>query len=275
MYDVAIIGGGPAGISAALTALHRNKSCVIISSAPEDSMLFKAELIDNYPGLPAITGADMLRSFIAHAKASGAEFLDGRATSVMPYGTSFGVAVGNDFVEAKALVLGIGASRAKGFPGEKEFIGYGVSYCATCDGMLYRNKKVAVVALSSDAEEEAEFLRSNGCEVEYFDSKRAKKFEITGESRVEHIVADGVSYPVSAVFIFRPSIAPDTLIPDLGLDGSKIVVDADMATNIPGVFAAGDCIGAPYQISKACGDGNVAGISASRYVEALAKPAEV
>ena len=140
--------------------------------------------------------------------------------------------------------------------------------------MLYRGKKVAVIGLSADAPEEAEFLRSIGCEVEYFDAARAKKYEIKGADRVEKLVADGEEYEVSCVFILRSGVAPGSLVPGLELDGAHIKVNADMATNVPGVFAAGDCVGAPYQAAKAAGEGNIAGISAAKYVENILKEEE-
>lgn len=274
MTDVIIIGGGPAGVSAALTAMHRGKTALIVSSPPEDSPLWKAEHIDNYPGLPGVTGRELLQKLLLHAEGSGAQLMRGRVLSIMPMGTSFGVSVGSDFVQGRSVVIASGLSRAKPYPGETQFLGAGVSYCATCDGMLYRGKKVAVIGLSADAPEEAEFLRSIGCEVEYFDAARAKKYEIKGADRVEKLVADGEEYEVSCVFILRSGVAPGSLVPGLELDGAHIKVNADMATNVPGVFAAGDCVGAPYQASKAAGEGNIAGISAAKYVENILKEEE-
>lgn len=271
MTDLVIIGGGPAGVSAALTALHRGKTVQIVSSAAEDSPLWRAEHVDNYPGLPAVTGRELIEKLTTHAEKSGAEFVRGRALSVMPMGGAFGISVGSDFLQARAIVLAAGLSRAAEYPGEREFLGAGVSYCATCDGMLYRNKRVAVIGLSSDAPEEAEFLRSIGCEVEYFDKKSAKKYEIRGTERVEALIADGVPHPVDCVFILRSGIAPDALMSGLTLDGGKIAVDSLMTTNIPGVFACGDCIGGPFQVAKAVGDGNIAGISAAKYIETQMK----
>ena len=271
MTDVIIIGGGPAGVAAALTAMHRGKTALIVSSAPEDSPLWKAEHIDNYPGLPGVTGRELIETLLRHAEGSGAGLMRGRALSVLPMGKSFGVSVGSDFVEGLAVVICSGLSRAKPYPGEAEFLGAGVSYCATCDGMLYRGRKVAVIGLSADAPEEAEFLRSIGCEVEYFDAARARRYEIRGTERVEKLVADGVEYEVSCVFILRAGVAPGSLVPGLELDGPHIKVDADMATSVPGVFAAGDCVGAPYQVAKAVGEGNIAGISAAKYVETILK----
>ena len=267
MTDIVIIGGGPAGISAALTAMHRGKSALIVSSAPEDSALWKAEHVDNYPGFHNATGAELLTALTEHARASGAGIVRGHALSVLPMGESFGVSVGADFVEGRAVIIACGLSRAKPFPGEAEFLGRGVSYCATCDGMLYRGRRVAVVGLAADAPEEAEYLRQIGCEVEYFDAKRARKYEIRGAERVSALLADGVEYPADCVFVLRPGVARDALLPGLETDGGAIRTADDMSTNIPGVFAAGDCAGAPYQVAKAAGEGNTAALSASKYIE--------
>ena len=264
IFDLLIIGSGPAGVSAALTARHRGKSALIITTSPEDSPLYRAEHVDNYPGLPAATGAELVQSFVDHAEKSGVKFARGRALAVADLGGTFGVSVGADFVQGRSLVLACGLTRAKPYPGEAEFLGRGVSYCATCDGMLYRGRPVAVIGLSADAPEEAEYLRGIGCQVEYFDLSRAKRYEIRGDERVTALTADGTDYAADCVFILRSGIAPDSLLPGLA-------VDAAMATSVPGVFAAGDCTGAPYQVAKAAGEGNIAGLSACKYVEQKTK----
>ena len=105
MTDVVIIGGGPAGVSAALTAMHRGKTALIVSSPPEDSPLWKAEHIDNYPGLPGVTGRELLQKLLLHAEGSGAQLMRGRVLSILPMGRSFGVSVGSDFVQGRAVVI--------------------------------------------------------------------------------------------------------------------------------------------------------------------------
>ena len=267
VFDILVIGSGPAGVSAALTARHRGKTALLITTAPEDSPLYKAEHVDNYPGLPAATGAELVDAFLSHAEKSGVKLMRGRALAVADLGGAFGVSVGSDFVQGRAVVLACGLTRAKPYPGEAEYLGRGVSYCATCDGMLYRGKNVAVIGLSADAPEEAEYLRGIGCNVEYFDAKRAKRYEIKGGERVTALTADGEDFAVDCVFILRSGLAPDSLLPGLALEGGHIAVDAGMATNIPGVFAAGDCTGAPYQVAKAAGEGDIAGLSACKYIE--------
>jgi len=267
MLDVAIIGGGPAGISAALTLRQRGKSVTIITAGETDSLLYKAERIENYPGLPGVSGGELLEIMTAHGKAQGVEFLRGHATSIMPMGRRFGVAVGSDYLDAGCVILTTGVDLGKPYHGESEYLGRGVSYCATCDGMMYRNKRVAVIGLCADAPEEAAFLRSIGCQVEYFDKTRAKRYEIRGEQTVTTLVADGEEYPVQGIFILRAGVTPAVLLQGLQTEGSAIVVDRMMQTNLPGVFAAGDCTGTPYQIAKSVGEGNIAALSAVKYLD--------
>ncbi len=267
MTDIAIIGGGPAAISAALTARQRNRSVVMISGDATASHLAKAEQVDNYPGMVGMNGKTMLDTMTAQAEEKGVFIMHGTATAVMPFGDSFGIAVGSEFLEAGAVIIASGISMGRLYPGEERFLGQGVSYCATCDGMLYRNKAVAVIGLCADAPEEAEFLRSVGCRVEYFDRSRAKSYEIQGEQSVQRLIADGVAYQVEGVFILRSGVAPSQLLQGLELKGGAIVTDRAMATNIPGVFAAGDCTGMPYQLAKAVGEGNVAALSAVKYLD--------
>lgn len=265
MLDCAVVGGGPAGLSAAINLHQRGKSVRVLGAAP--GFLEKAERVDNYLGLPGLSGGEMLRAFADHAAQLGIRPEPGRVANILPMGDHFMLNFSGDILEARTVVLACGVAKAKPVEGETEFLGRGVSYCATCDGMLYRGKKVAVIGLSADAPEEAEFLRSIGCEVEYFDAARAKKYVIRGSQRVEALIADGTEYAVECVFILRAGVAPGSLVPGLELEGPHIKVNADMATSVPGVFAAGDCVGAPYQVGKAVGEGNIAGISAAKYVE--------
>ena len=207
-YDIVIIGGGGAGVSAALTCLNRGKSAAVIANGAETSSLYKAERITNFPGVPAVSGRELSEILLRQLESSGAELIHGRALSVIPLGDSFGVAVGSEFTSCSAVILAAGITREKLYPGEGEFLGRGVSYCATCDGMLYRGKTVAVITVS-----------------------------------VTKLV-QGLDYA----------------------DGA-IVTDRRMHTNIPGVFAAGDCTGKPYQLAKAAGEGNVAALSACEYID--------
>lgn len=262
-YDILVIGGGPAGLSAAVNARARGRSVLVISNPLEENPLWRAEKVDNYLGLPGLTGPELLTALRRHAEEAGAEFREGKVLSAMPVGGDWYVSIGPDMENAKAVILASGVARGKKFPGEVEFLGRGVSYCATCDGMLYRNKPVAVLGYSDTARKEAEFLASLGCAVSYFD--RPKTCEISGGSVVESVTCDGVTAQVDGVFLLRPAMAPTDLFPGLAVENNYVAVDRKMATNLPGLFAAGDCTGGPLQVAKAVGEGLIAGQSAAAY----------
>ena len=279
--DIIIIGGGPAGISAALTAVNRGKDVLIISSNSKDSGLCKTKRIDNYPGIPQVSGLRLQELMEDHALKSGASIHSSKVISVVPGGDGFLVSAGSDFFQCSALIFAVGITHKSFYPGESEFLGSGVSYCATCDGMLYRDKKVAVIAHAPDAVQETNFLRSIGCDVTFFAPAgspqgldygipvvQAKSFKLSGDKRLTTLTADDVDYDMQGVFILRSSIAMTSLLPELELSQGHINVDRSMRTNLPGIFAAGDCTGLPYQIGKAVGEGNIAALSASEWIEA-------
>ncbi len=267
-YDILIVGGGPAGVSAALTAVNRGKRVGVITNPPESSKLYLAESVTNYPGVSG-SGRDIVMSMFSQLERSGAQIISGRALSVMPIGKTIGVAVGNVFYEATAVIIAAGISRKPLCPGETEFIGRGVSYCATCDGMLYRGKTVAVIGNSDEAEHDKRFLRDIGCNVIEFSGK--ERFDISGGMKADTLIADGKPYKIDCIFILKDTLSPDSLVP--GLENERGVIKADHRgqTNVKGVFAAGDCTGAPYQIAKAVGEGNIAALSACEYINNIEK----
>ena len=264
-YDVLVIGGGPAGLSAALNVRARGKQVLVISNPLEENPLWRAERVDNCLGLPGLSGAELLRILRRHGEEAGAEFREGRVLSALRSGEEWYVSVGPEMERAGAVVLASGALRGAGkkFPGEEALLGRGVSYCATCDGMLYRGRRVAVLGFSASAQKEAEFHRGIGCEVLWFD--HPGDCVISGKDRVESVTCGGVTEAVAGVFLLRPSAAPGELFPGLALDRGFVAVDRRMSTNLPGLFAAGDCTGGPLQISKAIGEGQVAGQSAAAF----------
>ena len=268
-HDVIVIGGGPAGLSAAVNVRARGRSVLVVSNPLEENPLWRAEKVDNYLGLPGMSGAELLKTLHTHAEQAGVEFREGRVLNAVLMETDWFVSVGSDMENAKAVVLAGGVARAKKFPGEAEYLGKGVSYCATCDGMLYRKKPVAVVGYSDSAKKEAEFLTSIGCTVTYFD--HPKKCEISGGAKAERVTCDGQTEEVACVFLLRPALAPTDMFPGIAVENGYVKVDRAMATNLPGVFAAGDCTGGPLQVSKAAGEGLVAGQSAAKYVADLAR----
>ena len=281
MTDIIVVGGGPAGLSAAINARARGKSVLVVSNPISKNPLYKAPVMDNYPGLPNISGADYLHKLEDHAKESGAQFRSGRVLTVAPMGERFFVSIGSDFEETRAVILAIGAQRGVKFPGEEEFLGRGVSWCATCDGMLYRGKDVVVVGLSHDAPAEANFLQEIGCKVTYVSRKEpeglrpdipvilGRNLTVEGESTVSAVRVDETAVSCQGAFILRSAMAPKDLLPSLTLEGGYIPVNRSMATNIPGVFACGDCTGLPLQAAKAVGEGLIAGQSAAEFIDSL------
>ncbi len=277
-YDIIVLGSGPAGLSAAVTARGRNKSVLVIGNRWQDSPLARAERVDNYLGMPGMSGMEMLEAFQRHAQEMGVEMVTGKVLSIMEW-EGFHLTVGSQLYQGSALILAPGVVRQAKFPGEETYLGRGVSYCATCDGMLYRNKPVAVVGRSKDAPHEAAYLKSIGCQVVYVAPKRpdqleedipfiqAAKLAVKGEQTVTALEADGADIPVNGVFILREAVAPGDLIPGLTLEKGAIQVDRSMATSVPGVFAAGDATGAPLQVSKAVGEGLIAALSACEYLD--------
>ena len=222
--------------------------------------------LENYPGFPeGVGGPELMAAFAEQAARFG---LETRYAGVDKIDlANRRLFFGGEQIQARALILALGASaRRLGVPGEAENIGRGVSYCATCDGMLYRGKPVAVVGYTDTARQEAEFLQKIGCSVTYFD--RPKQCEIRGDGRVESVTCDGRTIPAEGVFILRPTMAPTELFPGLAVEQGYVTVDRRMATNLPGLFAAGDCTGGPLQVSKAAGDGLIAGQSAAAWAAA-------
>ena len=268
-YDVLVLGGGPAGLSAALNVRARGKSVMVISNPMEENPLWQAEKVDNHLGMPGQSGAEMLKNMRRHAESAGAAFMTGRAVTAMEMDGTWYVSIGAEMENAKAIVLASGILRGRKFEGEEAYLGRGVSYCATCDGMLYRGKSVAVVGYTDSARKEAEFLSSIGCGVTYFD--RPKTCRIEGGSHVERLIVNGEAVEVQGVFLLRPAMAPTDLFPALVTEGGYVKVDRKMQTNLPGLFAAGDCTGGPLQVSKAVGEGLIAGQSAAAYVAAKAR----
>ena len=275
MYDIAVIGAGPAGYSAAINARKREKSVIVIGQ--NTGWLSRAESIENYPGMPGVSGKEMLDVMAGQAKNMGAELRGGVVHQVIAMGESFAMSLGADFVEAKKVILATGAKQPKLLPGEERLLGRGVSYCGTCDGMLYRGKRVAVIGEGAEAVSEANFLMSLCQSVTYFgkpddalDSRieiRAEKVtEIKGDMRAGALIAGGEEMPFDGVFIFREAMALSSLLPGLEMDGAFIRVDRQMRTSLAGVFAAGDCTGLPLQVAKAVGEGCIAALAACQEI---------
>ena len=277
--DIAIVGTGPAGISAAITAKVRNKSILLLGPQGLSEKLSKAHRIDNYPGLPQIAGAELAARLQEQLAGLGVTITDRRVASVFSAGGYFMLQAGEDILEARSVILAGGISAGKALPGEDALLGRGVSYCATCDARLYRGKTVAVLGYSADAAEEAEFLAEVVDRVLFFPMGGSEPAErgnlrivretplaVEGERTASGVRTAEGFHEASCVFILRESVAPDRLVPGLAMDGVHVAVDLQMRTNLPGLFACGDIAGRPYQYIKAAGQGNVAALSAAAYL---------
>ncbi len=279
-FDIAIIGGGPAGLSAALTGRIRNKSIALFEHLDFSQKLQKAHLVDNYLGLPEVTGKGLMQHFAGHALAHGPKLIKEKVLNVFP-GDVFTLLTPGNTYEAKAVIFATGVVSTLLFEGEREMLGRGVSYCATCDGRMFEGRDVAVISYTAEGENETAFLGELCRNVYYlpqykgeFGNMRspikvvsAKPKAIVGDGQVEKLVTNQEELKVHGVFIMRQSDPVENLLPGLELDGEVIKVNRDMSTNIPGVFAAGDCTGKPWQIAKATGEGLVAVLSAITYID--------
>ena len=280
MYDCAIIGSGPAGLSAAINLKQRGKEFIWFGNAALSAKVEKSEKIANYPGLGLVTGAELNQRFAEHAAALDIQTEDKMVTTIMQGDGRYSLLANNEVYEAKTILLCIGAGIAKGYAGEADYLGRGVSYCATCDGFLYKGKTIAVYCASKRYEHEVMFLAGLAEKVwlhapykndtvwpENVEKLPAAVKEVKGGLRLaELVLADGSSVPVEGFFCLRDAVAPATLLPGLATDGPHIVADRECRTNLSGCFAAGDCTGRPYQIAKAVGEGNIAAHSILEYL---------
>ncbi|MDE7082090.1 MAG: NAD(P)/FAD-dependent oxidoreductase [Clostridia bacterium] len=282
MYDLAIIGGGPAGVSAAINAGILNKSFIWFSSGESSKKVERAELIKNYPALPDITGKDLANAFKNHTKSLGIEPVNEIITGVYPLGGNFLLLAGNKEFEAKSVILCLGVETQKPVDGEERLLGRGVSYCATCDGFLYKGKKIAVYCTDRRFESEIEFLCSvadkafvtplyKNSEIKADNAEIILKTPVkfVGEERLTAVDYGNKQVEVDGVFILKSAFSPTTLVHGLKVEDGHVLVNRKMETNIKGIFAAGDCTGRPYQYIKAAGEGNVAAHSAIEYLSTL------
>lgn len=283
MFDVAIIGSGPAGVSAAINLKILNKSFIWYSSRTSSKKVERSHLIKNYPAFPEISGEKLNEDFLKHAQSLGIEINEEVVTGVYETDGYFTLLVQDKSVEAKSVILCLGVEAIKPIDGEEEFLGRGVSYCATCDGFLYKGKKIAVLITDKKFEHEAKFLC--GLAEKTYLIPLYKGYEappdaevilkapkkLSGGMKIEKIDFGSESIEVDGLFILRGAVTPKTLLRGLKVEDGHIAVNRNMETNIDGIFAAGDCTGRPYQIAKAVGEGNIAAHSAVEYLDKKVK----
>lgn len=279
-FDIAIIGTGPAGLEAAINAKIRNKSLIIFGNKELSSKLVKAPKVNNFLGFYDIKGSELKNRFADHIKAMGISIVPERINNVYAMGDYFALMVNDKIYEAKSLILATGIEYSKPLKGEEEFLGKGVGYCATCDAPLYKGKTVVIVGYNKESEEETNYVSELTSKTYYIPMYKGKynlnanveiikhkPIEIVGDDRVTKIILDQGEIITDGVFMLRDSLSPDKLVPGLQIEEGHIKVDRKMKTNIEGCYAAGDCIGKPYQYIKAAGEGLVAAISAVSYLD--------
>jgi len=293
--DVLVVGAGPAGLTAAIYVARAGRKVLVLEGRAASRMAIPYT-IENYPGFPSIDSGELLATFRRQAVEFGAEVIPGEAIAFALDGRPKYVTAKDAVIECEAVILATGrpVPKARLIEGEGDLIGQGVSYCATCDGPLFRGRTVAAVGDSEEALEDVHALQSMGCQVLWVpggsgpaaDSAAAKALEgrgvtirrdgkikkIRGDARVETITIESASgtevLPVAAVFIFR-EIPSGPLFEKAGVmvDHKQCVtVDRFQKTNVPGVFAAGDITCGGLQVVTAAGEGCVAGMQALVYL---------
>lgn len=279
-YDIAIVGSGPAGLSAALNAKIRNKKFIIFGNKNLTNKLVKAPKVNNYLGFFGMTGKDIKDQFEAHLNSMDIKITEEKINSIYAMGDYFALMVNNKTYEATTVILATGMEYSRPLKGEEEYLGKGVGYCATCDAPLYRGKTVTIIGHNKEAEEEANFVSEIAGLVYYIPMYKGtydlrtnielvedKPEEIKGKIKVNKIVLKNRELETDGVFVLKDSISPGQLVPGLKITDNHIEVDRLMKTNIKGCFAAGDCIGMPYQYIKSAGEGNIAALSAAKYLD--------
>ena len=282
MTDVLILGAGPAGLTAAIYARRAGLTATVFDKGFAGGQTIITPEIENYPAIASISGPEFSQRLYEQAVSLGAAFKNEEVRRAQLSGTVKILSTEQGPYEGRTVILAGGVKRRElGCPGEAELAGKGVSYCATCDGMLYRGRAVAVWGLSPEAPQEANFLHGIGCSVTYIAGRRPDTLEagvafragrveaVEGGAAVEAVRVGGAALPVQGVFILRAATPPDALVPGLALENGFVKTDAAMRTNIPGLFAAGDMTGKPLQVANAVGDGLVAALAAVDYLDGV------
>ena len=284
-YDIAIVGSGPAGLSAAINAKIRNKNIILFGNENLSNKLAAAPNIENYLGLYGISGEELLKKFKSHISRLGIKINTGKITNIYAMGDYFALMSGENYFEARTVILATGVQYGKTIKGEEEFLGRGVGYCSTCDAPLYKGKRVAIIGYNKESEEEANFLNEVAKKTYFIPMYRSeslsrrsnlddgieiikdKPIEIQGSNLVDKVIFAHKNIYVDGVFVIKDSTSPKTLVPGLETEGPHVKVDINMNTNIAGCFACGDCAGKPYSYIKAAGQGQIAAINAVAYLD--------
>ena len=296
MIDVLVIGGGTAGMTAALYARRAEKSVLLLEKETFGGQIASSPKVENYPGIPSVSGVDFSNSLLAQIKAAGAEVQRARVTAVKNDGGVFTVTTSQGEYLAKSVIIATGVKKRKlGAKGEDQLAGAGVSYCAVCDGAFFRNADVAVIGGGSAALSSAVYLSAMASKVylvhrrDTFRGEEAMVAALRGKDNVEFVLSDtvqeflgedeltgillasGRTLSVEGAFVAVGQVADNETfrgLVDLDADG-YVVSGEDTLTKTAGVFAAGDCRTKDVrQLATAAADGAVAALKACAYVDA-------
>ncbi|MBM3291863.1 FAD-binding protein [Candidatus Bathyarchaeota archaeon] len=302
IWDVIIVGGGPAGLTAGIYTSRHGLKTLLLEGRKIGGRALDAHWIENFPGFPqGLTGPQLMDQFTSQAKKFGVQFKEETVIGINNLDEVHKmVSTRSGFYQTKSVIIASGVQRKQlTIPGETEFKGRGVSYCAICDGPFFKDKKVAVVGSGNEAFSESLHLADMASKVFLIPGRRGHSLnseehlesikrhnniemvegvdilEICGEESVTSIKLKGghlEKLDVDGIFILYEHVSTSDIIQDTGvtIDGSGcIMVDNRQQTNIPGIFAAGDCCCAGMQVVTAAGDGGKAALSALRYVKSL------
>jgi thioredoxin reductase (NADPH) len=305
-YDVIIIGAGPAGLTAGIYALRSGLSTLILESKYPGGRIIEAHKVENYPGFPeALSGYELIQRMLSQLERFGGEITANAEVLALSLATDIkSITTRQHQYTSKAVIIAFGVKRKKLFiPGEQEYLGKGVSYCATCDGPFFKGKKVAVIGSGYEAVEEALYLTNLASQVYLIPNAKTwtapaallTRLEkepnaqiypdyqiqaITGNSSVQSITLTPFTddtqqtLPISGVFVAVGVVPTTAILKQAGITVSPqswITVDRTQQTNLEGVFAAGDCTGWGFQVATAVGEGAMAALSTSRFLKKRAK----
>ncbi|WP_394019519.1 NAD(P)/FAD-dependent oxidoreductase [Anaerococcus cruorum] len=279
-YDLAVIGAGPAGLSAAVNASIRNKNVIIFGT--DSPAISKTKWIKNYLGFGTISGKELNENFKKTLASQDVERSNEKVQQIYAMGDYFAIILkGDQMIEATSVIVATGIELKKDLIGEDKFFGKGVSYCATCDASFYKGKEVVLIGYNEESVEEANYTAEVVDKLTYINMYKENpelndNIEvINGEVPVEFVGEEnpttlkfksGKEINADGFFIIRDSSKPERLVPSIKTDEEHIIIDKNCHTNIRGLYAAGDIAGRPYQINKAAGEGQVAALDAAKYI---------
>lgn len=282
IYESIIVGGGIAGFEAALALKNFRHDFLWIGGKRFGEKLFVSEWVQNFPSFSG-SGKELAALLAKQAEREELPFLAGRIDGIYAMGETFLLAQAQESFSSRTVILATGVEVAGEIEGEREYFGRGVSYCAVCDGGLYKDKTVAAVLSSGEFADEAEYLagfakkvyavcrfRDPHFRAENIETVTDRPLRVEGGARVERLCFRDRALPVDGVFFLKNSAPPSALVGGLEtLPDGHVKIGRDCATNLKGLFAAGDITGKPYQFVKAAGEGLVAAYSVHDYLKTL------